>query len=104
MMSESEKEEFFQWMFTVDREEYIQKAPKFFPGMSREEAEEMANEVGKREFPGQTTPDEPEKEHLELLLELVDVEDEAEREAIYDKTAEHEMRRMQEEKQKPKGG
>ncbi len=31
---------------------------------------------------------------MDLLLELVDVEDEAEREAIYDKIAEHEMKRM----------
>ncbi len=47
MMSESEKDEFFRWITTKDREEHIRLTPKFLPGISREEAERLADEAGK---------------------------------------------------------
>ncbi len=57
-----------------------------------------------REYLELITPDKPKKGYLNLLLKLVDTENSAEREVIYDKIAEHEMKRMQEEEQQPKGG
>ena len=47
MLSESEKDEFFRWITTEDREEHLRLTLKFLPGISREEAERLADETGK---------------------------------------------------------
>lgn len=76
-------------------EEVIERGKPLGMDFSKEEAEQYLEVL---------MPDEPEKEFIDYMLEIIDAEDEAEKEAITEKMVKNEMRLMLEADQKKKGG
>ncbi len=76
-------------------EEVIERGKPLGMDFSKEEAEKYLEVL---------IPDESEKGFMDYMLEIIDTEDEAEKEAITDKMVKQEMRQIMEEEQKEKGG